>query len=115
MFRGGVADCALFDEKQFRFVEFKTNAEGRSDKAVHKTLEKAGKQLSNTIRIFSDSLRSVNVEMADADVMSCHIVLTRNFPIAHSTMQDYLLEFMQDNNGMNVIFSSETYWEEPEK
>ena len=70
--QGGVADCALFDDKQFRFVEFKTNAEGKSDKAVRKTLEKAGKQLSNTIRIFSDSLKSVNVEMTDAVVMSCH-------------------------------------------
>ena len=80
-----------------------------------KTLEKAGKQLSNTIRIFSDSLKSVNVEMTDAVVMSCHIVLTKNFPIAHSTIQDYVLEFMQDNNGMNVVFSSETYWEEPDK
>ena len=38
--------------------------------AVRKTLEKAGKQLSNTIRIFSDSLKSVNVEMTDAVVMS---------------------------------------------
>lgn len=113
--QGGVADCALFDDKQFRFVEFKTNAEGKSDKAVRKTLEKAGKQLSNTIRIFSDSLKSVNVEMTDAVVMSCHIVLTKNFPIAHSTIQDYVLEFMQDNNGMNVAFSSETYWEEPNK
>ena len=27
---GGVADCALFDDKQFRFVEFKTNAEGKN-------------------------------------------------------------------------------------
>ena len=27
---GGVADCALFDDKQFRVVEFKTNAEGKN-------------------------------------------------------------------------------------
>ena len=40
---------------------------------------------------------------------------TKNFPIAHSTIQDYVLEFMQDNNGMNVVFSSETCWEEPDK
>ena len=48
---GGLADCALFDDKQFRFVEFKTNAEGNSERTVQKTFDKASRQLKNTIRI----------------------------------------------------------------
>ena len=64
--QGGVADCALFDDRQFRLVEFKTNAEGKSDRAIRKTPEKAGKQLGNTISIFRNSLETVDVALSDA-------------------------------------------------
>lgn len=49
---GGVADCALFDESQFNFVEFKTNAEGHTLAQVEKTYRDAMAQIGNTFQLF---------------------------------------------------------------
>ena len=113
--KGGISDCALFDDKQFRFVEFKMNAEGNNDKAIKKTFVKATSQLENTINIFSDRLEKVKVAFTDAVVLKCHVVLSKSFPASHSIMQDFQLEFALNTEGVPLDFSSETYWEEPEK
>ena len=112
---GGLADCALFDDKQFRFVEFKTNAEGKNERAIHKTFDRASKQLKNTIRIFNDSLKSVDIVFEDAIALRCHIVLSKTFPSSPSLMQDFQIEFMLETGGIMLSFDSETYWEEPNK
>ena len=111
--QGGIADCALFDDKQFRFVEFKTNAEGRTEKAATNTFDKATCQLKNTIRLFCDSLQRVAVKFEDAVTLGCHIVLPRTFPVSHSLMQDYQIAFATDTDGIMLSFDSETQWEEP--
>lgn len=112
---GGVADCALFDDKQFRFVEFKTNAEGKTQKSVRKTFDRATQQLKNTIRIFNEGMKSVNISFEDAVALSCHIVVSKSFPSSPSLMQNFQIEFMLENNGTTLNFSSNTYWEEPLK
>ena len=112
---GGLADCALFDDKQFRFVEFKTNAEGKSEGTVQKTFDKASRQLKNTIRIFNDSLKSVDIVFEDAIALSCHIVLSKSFPSNPSLMQDFQIEFMLETGGTMLSFDSETLWEKSEK
>ena len=112
--QGGVADCALFDDKQFRFVEFKMNAEGRSHKSARNTLDKAGQQLKNTIRIFSESEKTIKVDFEDAITLSCHVVLSRNYPVSQSAIQDYQMAFATET-GVYLNFDSETLWEEPEK
>ena len=110
---GGIADCALFDDKQFRFVEFKTNAEGRTAKAATNTFDKATRQLKNTIRIFTDGLQRVNVRFEDAVTIGCHIVLPHTFPASHSLTQNYQLEFAEETGGIKLSFDSETQWEKP--
>lgn len=113
--QGGVADCALFDDKQFRFVEFKMNAEGNSERAVKKTFDKATSQLVNTIKIFKDGMAAVDVHFADAVALRCHVVLSKSFPESRSIMQNFQMEFALNSEGIPLDFSSETYWEEPEK
>ncbi len=112
--QGGIADCALLDDKQFRFVEFKMNAEGRSLAAANNAIEKAERQLKNTIRIFGESEKSINVDFENAVVLSCHVVLSRNFPATQSTIQDYQMAFALET-GVYLSFDSETFWEKPEK
>jgi len=109
--QGGIADCALFDDKQFRFVEFKTNAEGNAQK----NFDKATSQLKNTIQVFRDRLQAVDVMFDDAVVLSCHIVLSHNFPRSMATTQNYQYEFATDTGGIMLSFDSETYWEKPER
>lgn len=113
--QGGIADCAIFDDKQFRFVEFKTNAEGKSTRAIQNTFDKATGQLRNTIQVFKDRLQTVDIKFEDAVVLSCHIVLSHNFPRSMATTQNYQYEFATDTGGIMLSFDSETYWEEPER
>lgn len=55
--QGGICDCALFDDKQFRFVEFKTNAYGNSTEQVCETFDKATSQLKETIHVLRTDFR----------------------------------------------------------
>ena len=71
---GGICDCALFDDKQFRFVEFKTNAYGNSSEQVRETFDKATSQLKETIHVFKDRLQKVDIQFEDAVTWSCHSV-----------------------------------------
>ena len=112
--QGGIADCALFDDKQFRFVEFKMNAEGKTQKAARNAIEKAEQQLKNTIRIFSEGEKAINVDFENTVVLSCHVVLSRNFPATQSTMQDHQMAFALET-GVYLSFDSETRWEETEE
>lgn len=68
----------------------------------------------NTIRIFGESEKSSNVDFENAVVLSCHVVLSRNFPATQSTIQDYQMAFALET-GVYLSFDSETFWEKPEK
>ena len=109
--RGGIADCAVLDDKQFRFVEFKINAEGNAKK----NFDKATDQLKNTIKVFKDRLHTVDIQFEDAVALSCHVVVSNSFPRSQATMQNYQFEFATDTGGILLSFDSETYWEEPDK
>ena len=106
--QGGIADCALFDDKQFRLVEFKTNAEGNSKK----NFDKATSQLKHTIQVFRDRLQAVDIQFEEAVALRCHVVVSHNFPRSLATMQDYQFEFAIDTGGIILSFDSVTYWED---
>lgn len=110
---GGIADCALFDDNQFRFVEFKTNAYGNSNEAVRDTFDKATGQLKETIRVFKDKLQKVNIKFEDAVTLSCHIVISHRFPKSRAIKQEYQMSFADENNNIELSFAEKTYWEEP--
>lgn len=112
---GGICDCALFDDKQFRFVEFKTNAYGNSNEQVRETFEKATRQLKETIHVFKDRLQKVDIKFEDALVLSCHIVVSRRFPKSRAIKQEYQISFADENDNIGLYFSDKTYWEEPQK
>ena len=107
---GGITDCALFDTDQFRFIEFKTNAYGNSEKAVHDTFEKASHQLKETIHVFSDRMEKVGISFNDAIVISCHIVVSHSFPKSKAMKQEFQLAFAEET-GCALDFSEKTYWE----
>ena len=108
---GGIADCALFDEEQFRFVEFKTNAYGNSEQSVRDTFDKATGQLAETIQVFKDRLGKVNIQFEDSVTLCCHIVISHRFPKSRAIKQDYQMSFADENNNIPLYFSEKTYWE----
>ena len=67
--QGGIADCAVFDEKKIEFVEFKTNAYGNSEEAIRDTFDKACDQLKETLIVFKNQLLTVGVDLFQAMVL----------------------------------------------
>ena len=108
-YEGGIADCALFDLSQFRFVEFKTNAYGNSDESIRDTFDKAVNQLKNTLKLFTERLKSVNSCLPE---VICHIVVSHGFPKSRAVKQEYQLAFANDT-GLYLDFSEKTYWDMP--
>lgn len=112
---GGICDCALFDDKQFRFIEFKTNAYGNSPEQVRETFDKATSQLKETILVFKDKLQKVDIVFEDAVTLSCHVVVSQRFPKSRAIKQEYQIGFADENNNIPLFFSDKTYWEESER
>lgn len=89
---GGIADCAVFNTDIFCFVEFKTNAGGRSLESVDKTYESAISQIENTLMLFMDKINAAHADLGVVDVM-CHIVVAPKFPRNSSMEQNYMVAF----------------------
>ena len=108
---GGIADCALFDDKQFHFVEFKTNAYGNSSEQVRETFDKATSQLKETIRVFRNRLQDVNVVFEDTITLSCNVVVSQRFPKSRAIKQEYQISFADENNNIPLFFPEKIFWE----
>lgn len=113
--KGGICDCALFDDKQFHFIEFKTNAYGNSLEQVCETFEKATSQLKETIHVFKDKLQKVDIVFEDALILSCHVVVSQRFPKSSAIKQDFQMSFANENHNIALYFSDKIYWEWFEK
>jgi len=93
---GGIADCAVFNTDIFCFVEFKTNAEGRTLESVEKTYQSAISQIENTLQLFVDKIRLAHADLYEAvkDVV-CHVVVASKFPRDLAMEQNYMVAFAE--------------------
>lgn len=90
---GGIADCAVFNTDIFCFVEFKTNAKGRTLNSVEKTYETAIAQIENTIRLFVDKIKTANADLYKTVDVVCHVVVASKFPRNLAMEQNYMVAF----------------------
>lgn len=95
---GGIADCALFDESIFNFVEFKTNAEGHTTAQVEETYRNAMSQIENTYQLFKTRLSEVAIDFNTVVDVQCYIVVSNNFPRELAIEQQLQVEFAQSNH-----------------
>ena len=91
-----IADGAVFNMKDFHFVEFKTNAEGNSDKAVSDTYNKAISQLKSTITIFETNLKTVEIDFRNKVNIGCHVIVAETFPRNNAVEVTKAIEFAED-------------------
>lgn len=103
---GGVADCAVFNTALFCFVEFKTNAEGNSDKAIDDTYRKAMEQLKATLQLFADKERAIGIDFPNCVETESHIIVNQLFPRSRAREQALRLEFAADT-GTPLSFENE--------
>lgn len=108
--QGGIADCAIFDEESFLFIEFKTNAYGNSREQKHATYEKAIGQLEETLRLFRSRLSGVKINFDEQVSIGCHIVVAQSFPRVKAMEQEYSLSFADNNGGVGLRFDRKVYW-----
>lgn len=108
--KGGITDGALFDEEQFHFIEFKTNALGNSYEAIIDTFDTAVGQLKETVSVFVKKLKLFDVDLLDSREVSCRIVVSNRFPRSRAIRQNYSLQFF-DDTGVELNFSEKMYWE----
>ena len=93
---GGIADCAVFNTDIFCFVEFKTNAEGRSLASVEKTYQSAIQQIENTLELFKNEIKAAHANLYQAvKEVVCHIVVASKFPRNLAMEQNYMVAFAQ--------------------
>ena len=86
-------DCAILNATDMRFVEFKTNSQGNSVKAVESTYKQAMKQLSATLHLFIDKERTVGINLIEKRVLSAHICTAARFPRLPSSQIGYAIDF----------------------
>ena len=90
---GGIADCAVFNTDVFCFVEFKTNAQGRTLVSVESTYESAISQIENTLQIFESKMKEVEGDLYKVIDVVCHIVVSPKFPRNMAMEQNYMVAF----------------------
>ena len=86
-------DCAIVDNIEFRFVEFKTNALANTDKAYSQTYETAMSQLSATINMFETKTKQVGISLRDKRKLSAHICTSVRFPRVQTSELGYAVKF----------------------
>lgn len=104
--KGGIADGAVFNTNDFHFVEFKTNAQGNSVKAVEEIYQKAMQQLKSTIDLFQKQLQKANIEFTETINVECHMVIAMNFPRHNAAEMTYALAFATDTKGIPLSFEN---------
>lgn len=102
--QGGIADCAVMDEQKMAFVEFKTNAYGNSEESIRDNFETACSQLKETLRVFKSKLQDKGIDLLDAMAVECRIIVAHRYPRATAIKQDFRTQFVQDTNGIDLLF-----------
>lgn len=103
----GIADAAVFNTKDFHFVEFKTNAEGNSDYAVAETYKKAMEQLNETLNLFESKINAVKVDFRKQVNIECNIIVSETFPRNKSAEMTNAILFAQQTSGIPLGFDNE--------
>lgn len=102
----GIADCALSDDRQFAFIEFKSNAQGNTLTSIRETYEKAISQIEHTLSIFKQKIEVVGLDFIElADVVGI-VVVSSTFPRMNAMEQNYVVDFAL-RTGVELSFDNE--------
>jgi hypothetical protein len=86
-------DCAILNVTDMRFIEFKTNSQGNSVKAIESTYRQAIKQLSTTLHLFISKERNIGIDLQKKRSLSAHICTSVCFPRLSAAQIGYAIDF----------------------
>ena len=98
---------ALFDELQFNFVEFKTNALGNSIPQIEYTYKDALGQLDATYTLFRDKINAAGVDFDRVTEVHCFITVSNHFPRQSAIEQNIVKEAADSVNHLDLSFEPE--------
>lgn len=107
--QGGIADAAVFNEQDFHFVEFKTNAEGNNDNSVKLTYDKAMSQLKETLTLFENNIKSIGIDFKKQVDIECNIIVSESFPRNNAIEMTNAIYFAEQTNGIPLNFENEIH------
>lgn len=106
-YTGEIADAAVFNEHEFHFIEFKTNAEGNSDKSVKATYDKAMNQLKETLKLFENKITATNIHFREKVDVECNMIVSESFPRNNAMEMTNQILFALQTEGIPLNFENE--------
>lgn len=86
-------DCALVDDKEISFVEFKADATNTTTKGFKNNTNKALTQLENTIAMFRTQLSSIGLELDSLRTIDAYVCFYQGYPRHSAAEMNYCVDF----------------------
>lgn len=90
-------DCAVIDDLDCAFVEFKTNAVSVNTDTIKRNYNKALRQLSITIDIFRSGLISIGKDLDKLRNMEAYVCFKKGYPRRTASEGTYRVKFAETN------------------
>ena len=97
-------DCAIVDNKELCFIEFKTNATSTKPASLKHNYKKAMRQLRATIKYFAVGIRVAGKELTSLRSIEAYVCFRHGFPRKSAAEMGYQTEFAKKNNGCPLSF-----------
>ena len=91
-------DCAIVDDADCSFVEFKANATSTNTKTVRGNYRKAMRQLTKTIRLFRDESVNIGKDFDSLRHLEAFICFRRGYPQHTASEANYRVTFWDENH-----------------
>lgn len=96
-------DCAIANDTDICFVEFKANADKDNPSAQRKNYRKAIKQLLTTINLFNAYYATRGTELKKLRKAEAYICFREGYPKNTSSQMNYMVSFMEQT-GISLSF-----------
>lgn len=89
-------DCAIVDDAELSFIEFKTNATNTTTKGFRRNTNKAITQLKFTLSIFQQELNRLGLDLDTLRQVDCYVCFYQGYPRHTASEMNYCAEFSLD-------------------
>ena len=101
-------DCAIANDTQLCFIEFKANAYSSNENTIQGNYQKAIKQLTTTIGLFERLYDAKRVDkLKKRKNVEAFICFRQGYPKTTSSQMNYQVAFASTNNGIPLSFKRE--------
>lgn len=97
-------DCAVMNDTDLSFIEFKANATSTKPKQVKKNYKKAMRQLKKTIGIFRTGAAALGENLLSQRTVDAYICFRKGYPRITTSEMTYRVNFAGQTGGIPLSF-----------